>query len=119
MSTSIQRFQLSQGGKNYILTTKIEGNYVILTCVQAKVSNSPIYFGQFTLTQLRQLSKMFNTMTTISQAQEFLNQSIENQKVSVEHQGNLININFISINFYKLTPLYLFTAEINPLGFMK
>ena len=31
-------------------------------------------------------------MATISQAQEFLNQSIENQKVSVQNQGNMINI---------------------------
>ena len=92
MATNIQKFQLSQGGKNYILTTKIEGNCVIITCIQSGVPNSPVYFGQFTLVHLRQLSKMFNTMTTISEAQEFLNQSIENQKVSVEHQGNLINI---------------------------
>ena len=93
MSTSIQKFQLSQGGKNYILTTQIEGDSIKITCVESMVPNSPIYLGQFTLYQLCQLSKMFNTMTSISQALEFLNQSIESQKVSVESQGNLININ--------------------------
>ena len=93
MSTSIQKFQLSQGGKNYILTTQIEGDSIKITCVESMVQNSPIYLGQFTLYQLCQLSKMFNTMTSISQALEFLNQSIESQKVSVESQGNLININ--------------------------
>ena len=93
MSTSIQKFQLSQGGKNYILTTQIEGDSIKITCVESMVPNSPIYLGQFTLYQLCQLSKMFNTMTSISQALEFLNQSIESQKVSVEYQGNLININ--------------------------
>ena len=93
MSTSIQKFQLSQGGKNYILTTQIEGDAIKITCVESMVPNSPIYLGQFTLYQLCQLSKMFNTMTSISQALEFLNQSIESQKVSVESQGNLININ--------------------------
>ena len=93
MSKSIQKFQLSQGGKNYILTTQIEGDSIKITCVESMVPNSPIYLGQFTLYQLCQLSKMFNTMTSISQALEFLNQSIESQKVSVESQGNLININ--------------------------
>ena len=93
MSTSIQKFQLSQGGKNYILTTQIEGDSIKITCVESMVPNSPIYLGQFTLYQLCQLSKMFSTMTSISQALEFLNQSIESQKVSVESQGNLININ--------------------------
>ena len=92
MTTNIQKFQLTQSGKNYILTTLIEGDFVKLTCVESQVQNSPVYFGRFSLAQLQQISKMFNTMTTIYQAQEFLNKSIENQKVSVLHQGNIINI---------------------------
>ena len=92
MTTNIQKFQLTQSGKNYILTTLIEGDFVKLTCVESQVPNSPVYFGRFSLAQLQQISKMFNTMTTIYQAQEFLNKSIENQKVSVLHQGNIINI---------------------------
>ena len=92
MSTSIQKFQLSQGGKNYILTTQIEGDSIKITCVESMVPNSPIYLGQFTLYQLCQLSKMFNTMTTLYEALTFLNQSIENQKVSVENQSAIINI---------------------------
>ena len=92
MSSNVQKFQLSQGGKNYILTTQIDGNFVKLTCVNTSNPNSPMYFGQFSLVHLQQLSKRFTTMTTIYEAQEFLNQSIENQKVSVESQGNLINI---------------------------
>ena len=128
MSTSIQKFQLSQGGKNYILTTQIEGDSIKITCVESMVPNSPIYLGQFTLYQLCQLSKMFNTMTSISQALEFLNQSIESQKVSVESQGNLINIilffqreaetqNIISTNYnseainYNTQPIVYNTVE--------
>ena len=92
MSENVQKFQLTQSGKKYILTTQIEGNFVKLTCVESDVANSPVYLGRFSLVQLQQLSKMFDTMKTINQAQDFLNQSIENQKVSVESKGNLINI---------------------------
>ena len=92
MSSNIQKFQLTQGGKNYILTTQIEGGFVKLTCAEAQTPNSLVYFGRFSLVQLQQLSKKFVSMSTISQAQEFLNQSIENQKVSVQNQGNMINI---------------------------
>ena len=92
MTSNIQKFQLTQSGRNYILTTVIEGDFVKLTCVESQVPNSPVYFGRFSLAQLQQISKMFNTMTTIYQAQEFLNKSIENQKVSVLHQGNIISI---------------------------
>jgi hypothetical protein len=35
---------------------------------------------------------MFQKMSTIYEAQEFLNQSIENQKVRVESQGSIINV---------------------------
>ena len=90
--SNTQKFQLTQQGKIYILTTSIDGEFVQLTCHQSSVPNSPKYFGRFSLAQLQQMSKKFNTMTTIYQAQEFLSQSIENQKVSVQNQGNIINI---------------------------
>ena len=87
-----QKFQLTQGGKTYILTTSVEGDFAKLTCIQSSIPNSPKYFGLFSLSQLQQMSKKFATMSTINQAQEFLSQSIENQKVSVQSKGNIINI---------------------------
>ena len=92
MTTNVQKFNLAQGGKNYILTSQIEGEFIKLICVESQVQNPLIYIGLFSLVQLRQMSKIFNTMTTIMEAQNFLNQSIENQKVSVESTGALINI---------------------------
>jgi len=92
MATNIQKFQLSQGGKNYILTSQIENGLIKLTCIESQIVNPPIYLGTFSLEQLRQMSKMFIKMSTIYEAQEFLNQSIEGQKVRVESQGTLINI---------------------------
>ena len=92
MSSNIQRFQLTQGGKNYILTSQIDGEFVKITCVESNVENSPMYIGRFALSQLQQLNKRFSNMTTIKEAQEFLNQSIEKQKVNVEYKGNLLNV---------------------------
>ena len=92
MATNIQKFQLSQGGKNYVLTSQIENNLIKLTCIESQIVNPPIYLGTFSLTQLREMSKMFLKMSTIYEAQEFLNQSIENQKVRVESQGTIINV---------------------------
>jgi len=92
MSANIQKFNLAQGGKNYILTSQVEGENIKLTCVETQIENPPIYVGFFSLIQLRQLSKVFNSMTTIFEALNFLNQTIENQKVSVQNKGTLINI---------------------------
>ena len=92
MEGKMQKYELSQNNRHYILTTEVEGEYVKLTCVETGISNPLIYFGEFSLSYLRQLSTLFNTISTIYQAQEFLNQAIEIQKVTVEHKENLINI---------------------------
>ena len=92
MSTNVQKFQLTQGGINYILTSQIEGDFIKLTCVKSDDPNSPIYIGRFSLVQLKQISKLFDTITTIYQAQDFLNQSLEKQKVNVKLDGILMSI---------------------------
>ena len=92
METRPQKYELSQNGKKYILSTQILGENIKLTCIETGISNPPIFEGEFSITQLRQLSTIFNTISSIIQALELLNQTIENQKVSVEPQGNFINI---------------------------
>ena len=92
MEANAQKFELSQNGKKYNLWTQINGEYVKLTCLEDGIQNPLIYIGEFSLTQLRRLSSVFNTISLITQAQELLNQTIENHKVSIEPQGNLLNI---------------------------
>ena len=81
-----------QNGKKYILTTQISGEYIILKCIERDAINPPIFIGQFSLSQLRQLCSIFNSISDLSQALNLLNQTIENQKVSVEYKGQLINV---------------------------
>ena len=88
----MQKFQLSQNGRSYTLTTEVKEDYIRITCVEQGISNPAIYFGEFSLTYLRQLSVIFNSISSILQAQEILNQTLETQKTTVEHKGNIINI---------------------------
>ncbi len=92
METPPQKYELMQNGKKYILTTQISGEYIILKCIERDAINPPIFIGQFSLSQLRQLSSIFNSISDLSQALNLLNQTIENQKVSVEYKGQLINV---------------------------
>ena len=92
METNIQRFQLSQNGKNYILTTGVKGIFVKLTCIESGVALPLVYIGEYSLAYLQTLSKVFESVSTIVQAQEILNHTIETQKVSIENQGDIINI---------------------------
>ena len=92
METPPQKYELMQNGKKYILTTQISGEYIILKCIERDAINPPIFIGQFSLSQLRQLCSIFNSISDLSQALNLLNQTIENQKVSVEYKGQLINV---------------------------
>ena len=118
MANNIQKYELTQNGRIYILSTHVEGDYAILKCIETSVSNPPTFIGNFSLTQLRQLSTIFNNISTIIEAQELLNQAIENQKVCVEPLGDILNIvlylsketesedNFIKISLNYLDPIY-------------
>ena len=92
MSHRIQKYELTQNDRKYILSTQIEGKNVKIICKEVGMINPPEYIGIFSLDQLRQLSEFFNNISTINEAQELLNQTVENQKVSVEYLGNIINI---------------------------
>ena len=92
MESPPQKYEIIQNGKKYILTTEISGEYIILKCIESDSINPPIFIGQFSLSQLRQLSSLFNSFSDLSQALNLLNQTIENQKVSVEHKGELLNV---------------------------
>ena len=91
MESNIQKYELSQNGRTYILTTQIQGQNVKLSCIEEGVTNPRIFVGEFTLSSLSQLSPLFQNITLI-QAQELINQTVENQKVSVEPLGEVLNI---------------------------
>ena len=89
---NIQKYELSQNGRRYILATEVKDQAVKLTCYETEVPNPRYFVGKYTLEQLRQLSSIFESMSSIVEAQDLLNRTVEKQKVSVEPLGNLINI---------------------------
>ena len=89
---NIQKYELVQNGRKYILSTQVDGEFVTLNCTESEVLNPQLFIGNFTLLHLKQLNQLFNNCYTSNEAQELINQTIENQKVSVEQEGNLLNI---------------------------
>ena len=92
MENNIQRYELSQNGRTYILSTQIENEYIKITCIETGTSNHLVYNEKFSLNDLKRLSPIFSNIFTELEAQELINRVIENQKVSVEPLGNIINI---------------------------
>ena len=94
MDKNVQRYQLSQDDKQYILTSRVHKGKVRLTCyeVNSKSNNPPVFVGDFSLDYLKELSSLFNMAFTIEEAQNIINKTIEAQQISIDSNGQYINI---------------------------
>ena len=89
---NIQKYELVQNGRKYILSTQVDGEFVTLKCTESEILNPPLFIGHFSLSHLKELNKLFNNCNSTIEAQEFINQTIDNHKVSVEQEGNLLTL---------------------------
>ena len=92
MDKNIQKYELIQDGRKYIISTEIIENNVRLICVEVNKDKPPVFLNDFSLNYLRELSKSFYTTLTIRDAQDLINKTIESQKVSIENNQNSLNV---------------------------
>ena len=92
MENTIQKYELDQNGKKYILSIQVEGEYLLLKCTESEILNPPLFIGNFALIHLQKLNPIFDKALSTIEAKEILNQTIENKKVSVDLEGNVLYI---------------------------
>ena len=98
MDKNVQRYQLIQDEKQYILTSGIHKGKVRLACVESNVNNPPVFIGDFPLDYLKEMSSIFNSAFTIEEAQNIINKTIEAQQISIDSKGQYINILLYLVN---------------------
>ena len=98
MQNYLRKYELSQDGKRYLLTSNIQNNCIRITCSEIGNQFSPAYIGDFTLDSLRQINSSFNSMLTLKDAQDLLNKTIEEEKVSIERKGNNFVVSLFFLN---------------------
>ena len=93
METNINTYNLSQDGKQFLLQSSLIGNRLRLSC--KSVSNQKIKFvREFTIEELKQLDKIFSSITTPYEALQCIDTIMKNQKVSISESFEVINIKF-------------------------
>ena len=93
METNINTYNLSQDGKQFLLQSSLIGNRLRLSC--KSVSNQKIKFvREFTIEELKQLDKIFSSITTPYEALQCFDTIMKNQKVSISESLEVINIKF-------------------------
>ena len=92
MDNNLNKFQVTFNGINYILTTELHLNNIIITCFEQNKNNSLNYSLEFSLEYLRKLSSAFNSMITIKDAQDYINLLIEKGNIQIQNLENQIDL---------------------------
>ena len=111
MENIVKKYQLEQGNKKYNLSTQIYQDKLRFVCIEINSISPLVYTGEYAFDKLMQLNDIFSSISTISQAQDILDNIIVNEKVNVESQGNFINLNIIIKNENQIEKS--FTIKLN------
>ena len=88
------RYQVTQDGKEYILSTLIINDKIKIECQDNNFSPVLIYSRDYSLKDLSSFSEIFSLTPTIVDVQNELNKAIEQQQVKLTNQGEILEIAF-------------------------
>ena len=91
----MKKYELIQGGKKYILSSKIFEDKLRFACIDYSSGKEMVYIGEYIISDLIQINSIFSNLTEISKAQELFDKLITKQKVSIETKDNYLNLNII------------------------
>ena len=91
----IQRYQVTQDDKDYILSTSINNDTIRIECKENNYQPSQIFSREFSRNELISLSNIFNYYPTLYDVQNELNSSIEREQVQIINLGDSIDLLFI------------------------
>lgn len=97
MEENVQKYELEQDNKTYIVTTSIINNkYLKISCFPNKQKYG--YQNQFSLNDLININKIFLHNRNLKEIQEELEKCILDQKVSLLQNRTIFDINFYITN---------------------
>jgi len=94
MEYNIQKYELNQHDKEYILLSGLVNDKLRLTCYENLEVNDIYYMNEFALEELSSYHKYFLLSESIEAAQSEINKAVERQKCGLIEEENLIKIIF-------------------------
>ena len=89
-----QRYSVNQDGNEFILSTKVFPDRVKIECQDNNYAGRPNYARDYTLEELRSVSKIFDYANSASEVQTQIDNAIENQNVSLNNKGDILEVTF-------------------------
>ena len=90
MEIIVQKYELESRGVTYNITIQSMRDKIRLILQDASTGNPVSYYVDYTLSELAQLSSLFASVSSFSEATSVFENIIMNQKVEVEPQGEYI-----------------------------
>ena len=95
------RYQVTQDNQEYILSTYIDNNKIIIECQDNNFTSNPTYRRDYSLQELKSFSEIFSFINTPLEALNELNNSIDRQQVKITNKGEIMEILFnVQFNSY-------------------
>ena len=88
------RYQVTQDGKDYILSTVIINDKIRIECQDNNFTPIPTYYKDYSLKDLNSFSEIFKLIPTIVEAKNELNNAIEQQQVKLTNRNEFMEISF-------------------------
>ena len=93
MESNVNSYKLEQGGKNYIVTTSIEGSTIKISCKSELVPTS-IFSRTLSLESLKKIDLIFAIIKTPLEALEWIDKALKIHKVRISEENSSFKIIF-------------------------
>ena len=93
MESNVNSYKLEQGGKNYIVTTSIEGSTIKISCKSELVPTS-IFSRTLSLESLKKIDSIFAIIKTPLEALEWIDKALKIHKVRISEENSSFKIIF-------------------------
>ena len=90
MEIIVQKYEIEFGGKTYNISVQPLREKLRLKLEETNTEHPISYYADYALNELTQLSSLFASISSISEAQRIFENIIMDQKVEIEHQGEYI-----------------------------
>ena len=92
MENPVKKYQINQEEKAYTLSTQIFQDNLRFVCIEINQDSPLVFTGEFSLNEIMKFNAIFESITTIEQAQNIFDEIMVNQKVSIELKENYMNL---------------------------
>ena len=98
MENKSKKYLINQNEQIYTLTTQIYEDKLRFACIEKKAIEQLVYIAEFSIEELKSISPIFSSLTSITEAQDIFHIILISGKLSLDNYINHLNLDFTKVN---------------------